>query len=123
MRRFAEEFDEHPDGYRIDLAETASTMGLSYAKGPSSPFGRAIRRCVMFGLAQPMSDGFSVRRRLPQVAHHHLQRLPAHTREAHKSWIRNTVHLDVRDLERHLISAGIPPRAAVTASEAALLAS
>lgn len=123
MRRFAEEFDQHPDGFQLDLATTANAMGLSYAKGPSSPFGRALQRCVMFGLARPMSDGFSVRRRMPRVAQRHLSRLPDDVREAHDSWVRSTVVLDVRDLERQLISAGVPPRAAVSASEAALLVS
>ncbi len=123
MRRFAEEFDHHPNGFRIDLAATATAMGVSYAKGPSSPFGRAIRRCTMFGLVLPRSDGFDVRRRFPHVAHRHLQRLPTELRDAHESWVRATVHIDIRDLERHLISAGVPPRTAVSASEAALLAS
>lgn len=121
MRRFAEEFDREPDGFRIDLAEVASAMGVSYAKGPSSPFGRAVRRCVMFGLVHPLSDGLSVRRRIPRVAHHHLRRLPDDVRAAHESWVRATVHLDVRDLERQLIEAGVPPRAAVSASETAVL--
>lgn len=123
LRRFAEEFDRSPEGFTVDLAATATAMGLSYAKGPSSPFGRALQRCMMFGLAQPMSDGFSVRRRLPHVAQRHLRRLPDEVRAAHESWLRARVHLDARDLEQRLISAGVPPRAAVSASEAALLAS
>lgn len=123
MRRFAAGFDAEPTGYAIDLAETATTMGLSYTKGPSSPFGRALNRCVMFGLAQPTSDGFSVRRRVPQVAMRHLRRLPDEVQAAHDSWMLATVRIDVRDLEQILISAGVPPRAAISASTAALLAS
>lgn len=123
MRRFAEEFDEQPDGFSIDLRATASAMGLSFSRGGRSPFGRAIQRCVMFGLAQPMSDGFGVRRRLPQVAKRHLDRLPPDIQQAHESWARTTVRLELHDLEQRLISAGIPPRTAVSASEAALLAS
>jgi hypothetical protein len=119
MRRFADEFDRQPTGFRIDLAELASAMGLSYAKGPSSPFGRAVRRCTMFGLALPLSDGFSVRRRIPRVSRHHLRRLPDDLRAAHESWVRATVHLDAHGLERQLIEAGVPPRAAVSASETA----
>lgn len=123
LRRFAEEFDRHPAGFEIDLTVTANAMGLSYAKGPGSPFGRALQRCVMFGLAQPMSDGFSVRRRMPYVTQRYLNRLPADVRDAHESWVRSTASLDVHHLERQLISAGVPPRAAVSASEAALLVS
>lgn len=123
LRRFAEEFDQHPDGFTVDLAATATAMGLSYAKGPSSPFGRALQRFVMFGIAQPMSDGYCVRRRLPHVAQRHLVRLPAEVRSAHDQWLRSKVRLEARELEQQLISAGVPPRTAVSASEAALLAS
>jgi hypothetical protein len=123
MRRFAAGFDAEPSGYALDLCDTATAMGLSYSKGPASPFGKALQRCVMFGLAQPLSDGYAVRRRIPQVAMRHLKRLPDEVREAHESWVRSTVHLDAQDLEQRLISAGVPPRAAVSASEAAVLAS
>lgn len=82
-RRLATRFDTEPEGFRIDLHHTALTMGLSYAKGPTSPFGRAIHRLVMFGLAQPMSDGFAVRRRFPEIAQRHLRRLPVDLQQAH----------------------------------------
>jgi hypothetical protein len=123
MRRLASGFDEQPAGYALDLEQTASAMGLSITKGTNSPFGRAVHRCVMFGLAQPLSDGFAVRRRLPQVAQRHLRRLPADLQAAHDDWVRRIVRLDFRRLEAQLIEAGIPPRAAVIATEAALRAS
>lgn len=123
MRRFATGFDTDPTGYTLDLDEMATSMGLSFSKGAGSPFGRALNRCVMFGLAQPFSDGYAVRRRIPQVARRHLDRLPDEVRSTHEAWIRATVTVDVRDLEQRLISAGIAPRTAVRASEAAVLAS
>lgn len=123
MRRFAECFDAEPDGFVLDLDQTATSMGLSYAKGVASPFGKALHRCVMFGIAQPLSDGFSVRRRLPTVAQRHLRRLPPDVQAEHDEWARRTVRIDVRDIERRLIDAGLPAAAAVRAAEAALLAS
>lgn len=123
LRRFAEEFDLRPDGFEIDLSAVATAMGLSYTRGPSSPFGRALQRCTMFGLAQPMYEGFYVRRRFPHVARRHLNRLPPEVRAAHDAWLRSKSRLDARELEQQLISAGVPPRTAVSASEAALLAS
>jgi hypothetical protein len=123
MRRLASEFDIEPAGYSLDLDQTASAMGLSYTKGQHSPFGRALHRCVMFGLAQPSSDGFEVRRRLPTVAQRHLKRLPEAVQREHDEWARRTTHLDVHDLEQHLIRAGVPRRTAITASEIAALAS
>lgn len=117
MRRFAEYFDAEPDGFVLDLEHTASTMGLSYSKGVASPFGKALHRCVMFGLAQPVADGFCVRRRLPSVAQRHLKRLPDDLQAEHDEWARRTLQVDTRDLERRLIEAGIPPVAAVRATE------
>ena len=100
MRRLADEFDRAPSGFSLDLEHTASTMGLSFSKGHNSPFGKALHRCVMFGLAQPLSDGFAVRRRFPSVAQRHLKRLPADLQATHDEWARRTVHLDQTEIER-----------------------
>lgn len=123
MRRFADEFDRAPDGFTIDLSHTASTMGLSYGKGPGSPFGRAVHRCVMFGLAQPTTSGYAVRRMFPNVAQRHISRLPDDVQAAHHDWARRTIRLDRRELEQQLVELGIAPRAAARASEAIALAS
>ncbi|MCB0967037.1 MAG: hypothetical protein KDB37_09405 [Ilumatobacter sp.] len=122
MRRFADEFDHAPDGFVIDLAHTATTMGLSYTKGQHSPFGKALHRCVMFGLAQPTPDGFTVRRILPNVAQRHLSRLPDDVQQSHYDWARRTIRLDRRQIEQQLIRLGVTPGAAARASEAAALA-
>ena len=123
MRRFADEFDRQPDGFVIDLGHVASTMGLSFTKGQHSPFGRALQRCVMFGLAQPTHDGFAVRRMFPNVAQRHISRLPEEVQAAHLDWARRAIRLDRRELEQQLVDWGITPRAAARASEAAALAS
>jgi hypothetical protein len=120
MRRFAAGFDEEPSGFTVDLDHTATSMGLSYAKGAHSPFGRALQRCVMFGLAHPLSDGFAVRRRVPPVAHRHLRKLPPDVQAAHAEWQRATVRVDAADLERRLIEAGVPPHTAVRATDVTL---
>lgn len=123
MRRFADEFDQRPDGFVVDLGHIAATMGLSFSKGEHSPFGRALHRCVMFGLARRTPDGFGVRRMFPNVAQRHLDRLPVEVREAHLDWARRTIKLDRRELEQRLVAWGVGLRAAARASEAAALAS
>jgi hypothetical protein len=123
VRRLADRFDEQPDGFSLDLDHTATAMGLSFTKGANSPFGKALHRCVMFGLAQPLSDGFAVRRRFPSVAHRHLKRLPDDLRSEHDEWARRTTHIDRRDVEQRLVEAGLPRRLAVRVSETAALAS
>ena len=116
MRRLAECFDLNPEGFVLDLHHTATSMGLSFSKNVASPFGKALHRCVMFGIAQPTSDGFSVRRRLPSVAQRHLKRLPDDVQAEHDEWARLTIHNDVRDIERRLVEAGLPLAAGVRAS-------
>ena len=98
MRMFAAGFDEHPDGFELDVADAARTLGLSAAKGSASPFGRSIHRCVIFGMAVARSDGWTVRRRMPAVTARHLQRLPEPVQARHDVWTRTTVRLD--ELER-----------------------
>ena len=116
-------FDADPTGFTLDLEHTASTMGLSFAKGHNSPFGKALHRCVMFGLAHPMNDGFAVRRKFPTVAQRHLKRLPADLQATHDEWARRTISVDRDEIERRLIEAGVSARAAVRACEAVALAS
>jgi hypothetical protein len=123
MRRFADEFDHAPDGFTLDLEHAATSMGLSFSKGHNSPFGKALHRCVMFGLAQPVDDGFAVRRKFPTVAQRHLRRLPADLQATHDEWARRTISVDRVEIERRLIDAGVSARAAVRACEAVALAS
>ena len=98
MRMFAARFDEDPDGFELDVADAARTLGLSAAKGSASPFGRSIHRCVIFGMAVARSDGWTVRRRMPAVTARHLQRLPEPVQARHEQWTRTTLRLD--ELER-----------------------
>lgn len=87
LRRLVDGFDEHPDGYILDLAVTAQSLGLTYSRGQSSPFAKAFHRCVMFGLAHHCSTGYVVRRRVPDVARRHLLRMPDELRLAHEAWL------------------------------------
>lgn len=86
MRRFVADLDNYPAGYEMDLSVTARAMGMSYSTGRSSPFAKALQRCTMFGLAHQTSDGLAVRRRLPNVANRHLQRMPEEVRLEHDTW-------------------------------------
>ena len=86
LRRLASGLEEHPDGYELDLSVTASAMGMSYSAGRTSPFAKALQRCTMFGLAHQTSYGLAVRRRIPDVAHRHLRRMPEAVRLEHDSW-------------------------------------
>lgn len=107
LRRMANGLDEYPGGYELDLAQTARALGLSYAPGNSNPFTRALHRCVLFGVAQPISGGLAIRRRLPPVAHRHIQRMPEHLRRAHAAWQRSAAP-SASDIDRaQILSAAM----------------
>jgi hypothetical protein len=86
LRRFADGFDHWPSGYEIDLLETAAALGLAPSTSRNSPLGRTLQRCCTFDLASPHRWGLSVRRRLPSLSAHHLQRLPTSLQSAHHDW-------------------------------------
>jgi hypothetical protein len=110
-------------------------MGLSYSAGRTSPFSRALQRCVMFGLAHPIPDGMAVRRRVPPVSMRHLQRMPLELQIAHEQWQRTTIGLDeltrahqlattmlhlgddTSVIEHHLVALGVSDAVASAATD------
>ena len=138
LRRLVTGLDAYPEGYELDLAETANALGLSLTAGAPSPFGKALNRCIMFGMAHEAARGIAVRRQIPPLALRQLRRLPPHLQAAHADWVsRRTTdptHLaravelaaamlrvgdEPHQLERQLLSIGIPPREAVEAVRSA----
>ena len=107
IRRLAAGLDQQPDGYQLDLNSTARAMGLGFADGRSSPFSKALQRCVMFGLAHPVPGGLAVRRRLPPIAHRHLRRMPLDLQDAHAVWVRTSITLDALTRAHRLAAAMI----------------
>ena len=86
MRLLAASFDQFPNGFTIDLPDTARRLGLSASVSRHSPLMRSIARCEMFKLAVRTSPGsLAVRRRIPPLARHNLLRLPASLQEQHRS--------------------------------------
>jgi len=140
LRRLALGFDRYPLGYELDLAETASALGLSYTAGTANAFMRSLNRCVLFGVSQPTDGGLAVRRRVPPVATRHLMRMPPHLRQAHQQWSLPITRVSLADLERakvlaaamvgtgddadtverQLLALGVTPAAAIEAAAAAV---
>lgn len=87
MRRLVAGFDADPDGYELDLCETAKGLGLGDRGGRNSPFLRSLSRTVQFGLAQPAGGGeLAVRRRLPPLNMRQVARLSPALQAAHHRW-------------------------------------
>lgn len=94
LRRLVAGLEQQPEGYELDLSATARSMGLSFSAGRSSPFSKALQRCVMFGLAHQIESGIAVRRRLPPISLRHLQRMPEDVQAAHAAWQATPITCD-----------------------------
>jgi len=87
LRRTAAGFDFSPEGFGLDLAETARSLGLGDRSGRHSPFVRSVNRTIQFGLAQLSGpDEISVRRRLPPLSRSQLSRLSPAVQARHAAW-------------------------------------
>ena len=74
LRRFAAGFDYSPDGFDLDLAETAAALGLS---GQARRVQRTCERLVAFNVAQYREEGvLAVRRALPALPAGRVRQLP-----------------------------------------------
>lgn len=86
LRRIVAGFDDQPDGYELDLAETARCLGLGERQSRHSPFARALTRLVQFDAAQMQGDAvLAVRRRLPPLTRRQILHLPASLQASHRS--------------------------------------
>jgi hypothetical protein len=85
LRRIAAGFEAWPDGFELDVHETADALGLA-AGHRNSTFTRTVMRVVSFGMARIAGDGLEVRRRIPPLPSRHLARLPVSLRQAHRAW-------------------------------------
>jgi hypothetical protein len=86
LRRVADGFDSSPDGFELDLADTAGALGLAARGGRHSPFMRALVRTTKFGLARLHGDDFEVRRKVPPLNLGQAARLPERLRAEHAAW-------------------------------------
>lgn len=89
LRRLNAGLDDHPDGYEIDLDDTARALGVSYGSHPANAFTKALQRCVMFGLVQTIGGSdttVAVRRHVPPLSRRQLGRLPRVLQDAHAHW-------------------------------------
>jgi hypothetical protein len=88
LRQLASRFEAEPEGFSLDVASCARSLGLGGGLGKQAPFGRAVSRCCQFGLAQRFgTDGVVVRRKMPPLVRHQLLRLPLSVQEDHQRFL------------------------------------
>ena len=89
LRHCARLLDTHPDGARLDLADTARQLGVGHKGGRNSPLARSIQRACRFGAARPDGpDSFAVRRKLPPLNRGQIERLPIPLQRRHEQYLR-----------------------------------
>jgi hypothetical protein len=87
LRRLVAQLEESPEGFELDLALTATEIGLGGRGGRHSPFLRSIDRCCRFGAAQQIDEStLRVRRKLPPLTRIQVARLPLALQQAHEAW-------------------------------------
>jgi hypothetical protein len=100
LRRLAAGFDYCPEGFDLDLGETARSLGLGDRSGRHSPFVRSINRTVQFGLAQLSGpDELAVRRRLPSLSRAQQCRLSPALQARHSAWQQEQSRLPAGELQ------------------------
>jgi len=88
LRRLADGLDRHPDGFELDLVDTAQSLGVGMRGGRNAPLLRTFERCCRFGAARMHGTGsISVRRRLAPLTRTQTERLPASLRTEHDHWL------------------------------------
>jgi hypothetical protein len=107
LRHLVDGLDAAPDGYELDLAECASSLGLGNLQAPGAAFPRTVRRSCQFGAARmPGGPVLEVRRRLPPLSSRQLRRLSRARQEDHDRWLVDAAAAvpehDLRDQARRL---------------------
>jgi len=88
VRRLAAELDQQPDGFLLDLDETAKAIGLGMRGGAGGPFLRAVARTGQFHISRAAGPAaIAVRMRLQTLTHHQVDRLPAGLQTEHAAWV------------------------------------
>jgi hypothetical protein len=88
LRRLSYGLEVQGNGFDIDLAETARSLGLGERMGKNSPFRRALQRLCTFELARAHGPGaLAVRTRIPPLPLRHLSRLPEPLQASHRRWL------------------------------------
>jgi hypothetical protein len=102
LRRIVARFDTEPEGFDLNLDDTARGLGLGGREGRHSPFQRALSRSVSFKVARPQGPGaLGVRRRLPPLTLRNLERLTPTLQRLHADWAASQSRTGVLDEARN----------------------
>ncbi|MDE0928630.1 MAG: hypothetical protein OSA06_07715 [Acidimicrobiales bacterium] len=85
LRHLATGFDQHPNGFDLELPDTAMSIGLRLNGGRHAPFMRTLGRLCQFRMARQSGPAsLQVRRFMPPLTLLQLERLPVTLRNRHQ---------------------------------------
>ena len=88
LRQLADRLDAEPEGFELDLVESARSLGVGMRGGKHSPMFRTIERSCRFGAARMIgTTALAVRRRLAPLTRAQVERLPESLQRAHSDWM------------------------------------
>ena len=88
LRRVADQLDQQPEGFELDLVETARSLGVGMRGGRNSPMLKTVERSCRFGAARMHGPtGIAVRRRLAPLTRAQVERLPEPLQQEHTVWL------------------------------------
>jgi hypothetical protein len=86
LRRLAVMAVLHPDGFPLDVAAVAQSVGLGSNTGSQASLVRSLQRLSIFGLVRMTYGRVEVRTVVPPLTMKQLARLPEHLQSAHFLW-------------------------------------
>lgn len=90
LRRLADQLDGRPEGFTLDLADTAHALGVGAHVGRGSTVMRTLDRSCRFGAARFVGPrALAVRRKLPPLTLKQAGHLPPSLRDEHQAWLEH----------------------------------
>ena len=84
LRRVGLGFALRPEGFSLDVAETAAALGIGSTLGRNGPWWLTLGRLIRFGFARQCgTDTLAVRRVVAPLPQRAVERLPASLQRAH----------------------------------------
>lgn len=88
LRRLADGLDTSPEGFRLDLAGAARSLGVGMRGGRHSPLMRTVERVCRFGVGQWRTpEVLAVRRNLAPLTRGQVARLSPELQAEHDAWV------------------------------------
>ncbi|MCY4665111.1 MAG: hypothetical protein OXC00_10625 [Acidimicrobiaceae bacterium] len=79
----------------VSLRETACALGIGHEGGTRSAMVKTVTRACRFRAARPAGSAtLAVRRRLPQLSHRQVQRLPKAVQQRHEEFVAASLNSD-----------------------------